>query len=79
MNIDLMPEFRKPQIMKRVEDLQYHAKSEATSQILGAYHDGFLDGMSHERRALIDKLREYEKDSVVATLLAQMLALEVRE
>lgn len=79
MNIDQMPEFRKPQLLKRVEDLVYHAKSEATSQIFGAYSEGFGDGQSYERRTLIDKLREYEKDSVVATLLAQMLALEVRE
>lgn len=68
-----MPEFRKPQLLKRVEDLIYHAKSEATSQIFGAYENGFGDGERHERRRLIERLKQYEKDSVVATLLAEML------
>lgn len=76
---DEMPEFRKPQITKRIEDLLYHAKSEATSQILGAYSDGFSDGRSRERLALIGRLKEYEQDSIVAKLIAQLLQKEADE
>ena len=79
MNGVEMPEFRKPQITKRIEDAIYHVKSQATSQILGAYNDGFWDGASHERRLLIERLRGYEKDSIVAKLVAELLQKEADE
>jgi hypothetical protein len=74
-----MPAFRKPLIEARINEIIYHSKSRATSEILGAYSDGFGDGSSHERHLLIQRLREYEKDSIVAKLIAEMLAREEQE
>lgn len=76
---DEMPEFRKPQMTKRIEDLLYYAKSQATSQVVGAYIDGFGDGRSAERLAVIGWLKNYERDSVVAKLLAELLQKEADE
>lgn len=74
-----MPAFRKPQIDKRIEDAVYHTRSLVASTIIGIYNEGFSDGQSHERRRLIERLRQYEKDSVVATLLAEMMVREEQE
>lgn len=70
-----IPEFRKSQIQHRVEQ----AGCGIESQVHGAYDDGFTDGVSSERRYLIERLREYEKDSIVAKLIAEMLHREDKD
>lgn len=79
MNDDEMPAFRKPQLLKMVEDSIYHTKSNSTSMIFGAYERGFSDGRNREKLALIGRLQAYQADSVVAKLLAEMLQKESDE
>lgn len=74
----LTPEFRKDQLKDRIEDLKGSVLARLQDEILEAYAQGFDDGESHQLEGLIERLKEYEKDSVVAKLLREMMEKDRR-
>lgn len=55
------------------EDYAAHAKVQIDANMRQAYDEAYNRGKSFERAEVIRWLKEYEKDSVVAKLLVQMM------
>lgn len=69
----LTPEFRQAQLRDRIEGLKASILARLESEILEAYAQGFDDGQCYESEGLIKRLKEFEKDSMVAKLLREIM------